>query len=86
MRLKSINVYSDYLGDPGNTKARTGELRLGTDFLDYVFHSKNPLTMCPCTLPPLPCIILFNLNLSFSHQCDRVALSSMPQIISVKQR
>ena len=23
MRLKSINIYSDYLGDPDNTKART---------------------------------------------------------------
>ena len=37
MRLRSINVYSDYLGDPDNTKARTGELRADSDFLDYVF-------------------------------------------------
>lgn len=37
MRLKSINVYSDYLGDSGKTKQRTGELRSDSDFLDYVF-------------------------------------------------
>lgn len=37
MRLRSINVYSDYLGDSENTKARTGELRADSDFLDYVF-------------------------------------------------
>lgn len=40
MRLKSINVYSDYLGDSDNTKARTKELRSDTDFLDYVFSVK----------------------------------------------
>ena len=37
MRLKSINIYSDYLGDPENTKARTGELRHDAEFLDYIF-------------------------------------------------
>ena len=40
MRLKSINVYTDYLGDSGKTKARTRELRLDSDFLDYVFYDK----------------------------------------------
>ena len=37
MRLKSINVYSDYLGDSDKTKARTRELRYDSDFLDYFF-------------------------------------------------
>ena len=37
MRLKSINVYSDYLGDPEKTKERTRELRADSDFLDYLF-------------------------------------------------
>ena len=41
MRLKSINVFSDYLGDENNTKARTGELRDDSEFLDYVFHVKT---------------------------------------------
>ena len=40
MRLKSINIYSDYLGDPENTKARTGELRHDAEFLDYIFWEK----------------------------------------------
>lgn len=37
MRLKSINVYSDYLGDSEKTKLRTEELRADSDFLDCVF-------------------------------------------------
>ena len=41
MRLKSINVFSDYLGDENNTKARTRVLRVDSDFLDYVFHIKT---------------------------------------------
>lgn len=41
MRLKSINVFSDYLGDENNTKARTKELRVDSDFLDHVFHVKT---------------------------------------------
>ena len=40
MRLKSINVYSDFIGDPGKTKERTGELRADSDFLDYIFWHK----------------------------------------------
>ena len=40
MRLKSINIYSDYLGDPENTKSRTKELRDDAEFLDYVFGEK----------------------------------------------
>ena len=41
MRLKSINVYSDFLGDPEKTKERTGELRADSDFLDYIFWHKT---------------------------------------------
>ena len=41
MRLKSINVFSDYLGDEKNTKMRTGVLRADSDFLDYVFCVKT---------------------------------------------
>ena len=41
MRLKSINVFSDYLGDENNTKARTRELRVDSDFLNHVFHVKT---------------------------------------------
>ena len=41
MRLKSINVFSDYLGDEKNTKTRTGILRADSDFLDYVFCVKT---------------------------------------------
>ena len=37
MRLKSINVYSDYLGSPDKTKERTVQLRGDSDFLDYTF-------------------------------------------------
>ena len=33
MRLKSINVYSDYLGDSDKTKAWTRKLRFDSDFL-----------------------------------------------------
>ena len=40
MRLKSINIYSDYLGDPEKTKSRTKELRDDAEFLDYVFWEK----------------------------------------------
>ena len=40
MRLKSINVFSDYLGGEKNTKTRTGILRADSDFLDYVFCVK----------------------------------------------
>ena len=40
MRLKSINVYSDYLGDSDKTKALTRELRFDSDFLDHVFYDK----------------------------------------------
>ena len=37
MRLKSINVYSDYIGSPDKTKERTRQLRCDSDFLDYTF-------------------------------------------------
>ena len=37
MRLRGINVYSDYLGNPEKTKAWTGQLRQDSDFLDYAF-------------------------------------------------
>lgn len=47
MRLKSINVYYDYLGDSEKTKLRTEELRADSDFLDCVFFMKsNTLTIC----------------------------------------
>ena len=38
MRLKSINVYSEYLGDADITRDRTRELRLDSDFLDFIFE------------------------------------------------
>ena len=41
MRLKSINVFSDYLGDENVTKLCTRELRDDSEFLDYVFHVKS---------------------------------------------
>ena len=41
MRLKSINVFSDYLGDLDKTHERTGELRNDSYFLDYVFDTKT---------------------------------------------
>ena len=37
MRLKSINVFSAYLGDQDKTKEMTKSLRLDADFLDYEF-------------------------------------------------
>lgn len=37
MRLKSINVFSEYLGEENKTKERTGELRKDSEFLDYTF-------------------------------------------------
>ena len=37
MRLKSINIYSSYLGDTAVTRERTGFLRQESDFLNYVF-------------------------------------------------
>ncbi len=40
MRLKSINVYSDYLGDTEKTRERTGQLRADSEFLDYIFAKK----------------------------------------------
>jgi hypothetical protein len=40
MRLKSINVYSDFIGDSEKTKERTRELRADSDFLDYIFWYK----------------------------------------------
>ncbi|MCR5739213.1 MAG: hypothetical protein K6G43_05300 [Lachnospiraceae bacterium] len=40
MRLRSINVYSDYLGDTEKTRERTRQLRVDSDFLDYIF-AKN---------------------------------------------
>ncbi|MBR5992914.1 MAG: hypothetical protein IK018_03825 [Lachnospiraceae bacterium] len=40
MRLKSINVYSDYLGDTEKTRERTGQLRADSNFLDFVFAQK----------------------------------------------
>ena len=40
MRLKSINVYSDYLGDSKKTKERTLVLRSDSEFLDYIFSEK----------------------------------------------
>ena len=40
MRLKSINVFSAYLGEENETKERTRELRKDSDFLNYVFSKK----------------------------------------------
>lgn len=40
MRLKAINVFSDYLGDEKQTKERTKELRKESDFLHNVFCDK----------------------------------------------
>ena len=40
MLLKSINVYSDYLGDSKKTKERTIVLRSDSEFLDYIFSDK----------------------------------------------
>ena len=37
MRLRSINVFSAYLGDPDKTKERTRLLRNDSDFLDREF-------------------------------------------------
>lgn len=37
MRLKSINIYSSYLGDSAITRERTCFLRQESDFLDYEF-------------------------------------------------
>lgn len=36
MRLKSINVYSEYLGETEKTRERTKQLREDSDFLDYI--------------------------------------------------
>ncbi|SKA71073.1 hypothetical protein SAMN02745111_02154 [Eubacterium uniforme] len=41
MRLKSINIFSDYLGDENKTKSCTKILRNDSDFLDYVFSVKT---------------------------------------------
>ena len=41
MRLKSINIFSDYLGDTNKTRTRTGELRDDSEFLYYVFSVKT---------------------------------------------
>ena len=38
MRLKSINIYSSYLGDIAITRERTGFLRQEADFLDYELY------------------------------------------------
>ena len=46
MRLKSINVFSDYLGDENVTKACTRELRDDSEFLDYIFR-KRQITRLP---------------------------------------
>ena len=43
MRLKSINVFSDYLGDEKNTKMRTGVLRADSDFWIMFFVSKQDM-------------------------------------------
>ena len=40
MRLKSINIFSDYLGNPEKTKARTKELRDDAEFLDFIFAER----------------------------------------------
>ena len=40
MRLRSINVYSEYLGDTEKTRERTRQLRVDSDFMDYIF-AKN---------------------------------------------
>lgn len=40
MHLKSINVYSAYLGNPEKTKERTKKLREETEFLDYEYATQ----------------------------------------------
>lgn len=40
VRLKSINIYSAYLGNEDDTKTRTRLLRQDTDFLDDEFAEK----------------------------------------------
>lgn len=40
MHLKSINVYSDYLGNPKITKEITKKLREETEFLDYEYATQ----------------------------------------------
>lgn len=40
MRLRSINIYSAWLGNEDDTKRRTRQLRRDADFLDYEFAEK----------------------------------------------
>ncbi len=40
MRFRCINVYSEYLGDTEKTRERTRQLRVDSDFMDYIF-AKN---------------------------------------------